>query len=272
MAHLAGKTGNVFVATTIIDDCEDAWQSGTNGTASLETTIIKVGSGSSKVVMGAGITNGDIVMYEAIAAGATDYSSFTHVLCWARSSSTTAAADLRLCLDKDSGAPAAPESLLDFPALTANTWKYCHLTEVAGDTLDDSTAAVTVGLEMNANAAQLTVYLDDIRAAKNIAGINTWSLDYTSDALESTDFAAVGIKEYVVGGSGWSGTFAGYKDGLPLSIGEQYGIELAESTTTTQMWLGNIIITGVHPLVDSAGIVGYSYDFQGTGSLSVAST
>lgn len=271
MAHLAGMNGNVYVATTIIDDCEDSWSSGTHGTASLESTIIKVGSGSAKVV-GSGVQNGDIIMYEAIAAGATDYSDFTHVLCWARSSATTAAADLRLVLDKDSGAPASPESLLDFPALTANTWKYCHLTEVAGDTLDDSTAAVTVGLEYNANAADTSIYLDDIRAAKNIAGINSWSLDYTTDALETTDFADAGVKSYIVGGSGWAGTFSGYKDGAPLSMGEMYGVELAESATTTQMYLGNIIITGVHPQAAHDGVVLVTYDFQGSGALTASST
>jgi len=269
---LSGKTGNVYIANLLIDDCEDAWASGTNGTASLETTIIKEGSGSSKVVMGAGITNGDIVMYEAIAAGATNFAGYTHAVCWARSSSTTAADDLRLCIDKDSGAPAAPESLLSFPILTANTWKYCHLTNVTGSEIEDSTAGVTVGLEMNANAAQLTVYLDSIRAAKNVAGINSWSLDYTADSLDTTDFHSAGVKENIIGASGWSGSFSGYKDGAPLSIGTQYGIELAESATATQMFVGNIFITGVHPSVGHDGIVSYSYDFIGTAGLQVSTT
>jgi len=271
MTHLAGKSGSVYVATTIIDDGEDAWTNGTNGTASLETTLVKVGSGSAKCVVDGAASAGDIVMYETIAAGATDYSSFTHVLCWARSTVTTAAADFRLALD-NTAAAASPETLLDFPILTANTWKYCHLVEVAGDTLDDSTAATVVGLEMNADIGAVTIYLDDIRAAKNIAGINTWTLDYTSDALETTDFADAGVKSYIIGGSGWTGTFAGYKDGVPLSIGEQFGIELAESATTTQMWLGTIFITNVTPSVGHDGIVSYSYTFQGTGSLETAST
>ena len=272
MAHLAGRSGSVYVATTIIDDCEDAWVSGTNGTASLETTLVKVGSGSSKCVVAEIAEAGDYVMYEAIAAGATSYAGFTHALCWARSTVTTSANDFVLVLDSGAGSPAAPiESELNFPVLTANTWKYCHLTNVAGKEIEDSTAAVTVGLEMNADIGAVTIYLDDIRAAKGIAGINTWSLDYASDALETTDFADTGVKSYIVGGSGWSGTFAGYKEGAPLSIGEQYGIEVAESATTTQMWLGNIFITGVHPSVGHDGVVSYSYDFQGTGELSVAS-
>ena len=272
MAHLAGKSGNVFVATTIIDDCEDAWVSGTNGTASLETTIIKVGNGSSKCEVADIAAAGNYVMHEAIAAGATSYAGFTHALCWARSTVTCAANDFVLVLDSGAGLPAAPESELNFPALTANTWKYCHLTNVTGKEIEDSTAAVTVGLEMNVDIGAVTIYVDDIRAAKNIAGINTWSLDYTSDALESTDFANVGVKAYIVGGSGWSGSFAGYKEGIPLSIGEIYGVELAESATVTEMWLGNIIITGVHPSVGHDGIVSYAYDYTGTGNLTSAST
>jgi len=56
-----------------------------------------------------------------------------------------------------------------------------------------------------------------------------------------------------------------------LSIGSQYGIELAESATTTQMWLGNAIITAVHPSIAFDGTVTYAYDFQGSGVLTPAS-
>jgi len=47
---------------------------------------------------------------------------------------------------------------------------------------------------------------------------------------------------------------------------------LAESATATQMWLGDIIITGVHATVGHDGVASYSYDFQGTANLTVAST
>jgi hypothetical protein len=270
MAHLAGKSGNVYLASTIIDDCEDDWQDGTHGTAALTNSDYKTGSGA-VAITGSSVVAGDILAYEAIAAGATNYSTFTHVLCWAKCTASVSAADLRLALD-DTDACASPETLLDFPALTANVWKYCHLTEVGTDPMSDSSAAAYVGLEWNANAQDKVVTLDDIRAAKNIAGINSWTLDYTSDALETTDFADAGVKSYIIGASGWSGSFAGYKDGAPLSIGTIWGVELAESATTTQMWLGNIIITGIHPSVSADGIVSYSYDFQGTNSLMTSST
>ncbi len=270
MAHLAGKSGNIYVASLLLEDCEDTWNSGTNGTASLETSIVKVGSGSAKTVMGAGITNGDIVAYETMSE-AKDISTYTHILCWARSSSTTTAADLVLGIGT-TAAGATPTTQVDIPVLTANTWKYCHCTEVTGKEMADTSAGTIIGLEMNANAAQLTTYFDDIRAAKNIAGINTWSLDYVTDSLDTSDFGVAGIRSYIVGCSGWSGSFAGYKDGAPLSMGEIYGIELAESATTTQMWLGNIIITGVHPGTAQDGVVLVSYDFQGTGDLTVSTT
>lgn len=270
MAHLAGKAGNVYVADLLLEDCEDAWENGTNGTAALETTIIKVGDGSAKCTIGAGIQVGDVIMFETMGA-AKDVSTYTHILCWAYSVPATAAADYRIGLGTTASG-ASPTSLVDLPALAATTWKYCHCTEVTGKTLDDTTAGTIIGLESNANGANGDIiYLDDIRAAKNIAGIKSWALDYTADALETTDFATSGVRSYIVGASGWAGSFEGYKDGAPLSIGSQYGVELAESATTTQMWLGNAIITGVHASVSFDGVVSYSYDFQGTGALTVAS-
>jgi len=270
MAHLAGKSGSVYIGNYLLSDCEVAWDSGTNGTAERETTIKKVGDASAQCTIGAGIQVGDVIMYDTMAA-ARNVSTYTHILCWAYSVPTTAAADYRIGLGT-AAAGATPTTLVDVPALTATTWKYCRCT-LSGGTFAATTAGTIIGLESNANGANGDIiYLDDIQAAKTIAGINTWSLDYTSDALESTDFASAGVKAYIVGGSGWSGSFAGYKEGIPLSIGEIYGVELAESATTTEMWLGNIIITGVHPSVASDGTVNYSYDFTGTGNLQVATT
>jgi len=268
MAHLAGKAGNVYIADLLLEDCEDAWTSGTHGTASLETSLVKVGDGSAKCVIASPVA-GDYVMYEGISS--KDVSSYTHLLFWARCTASVAAGDFRIVLDHDAGAPASPQAEVDVPALTADTWKYCHGTEVAGKELDNATAAVTIGLEFNANPQDCTIYLDDIRAAKNIAGIKSWTLEYTTDVLETTDFADSGVRSYIPGCSQWSGSFEGYKDGAPLSVGTQVGLELAESGTTTQMWLGNAIITAVRASVSFDGVVSYSYDFQGTGELTVAS-
>ena len=99
-------------------------------------------------------------------------------------------------------------------------------------------------------------------------GIKAWSLDYTVDTLESTDFADAGVKAYVLGGSGWAGSFDGYKDGAPITIATTATAVFKESATGT--WTGDILLTGIHPNVSFDGIVTYSYDFQGTGALTPA--
>jgi len=43
-----------------------------------------------------------------------------------------------------------------------------------------------------------------------------------------------------------------------------------ESTTTGQDWTGSAILTGIHPTVSVDGLVEYSYDFVGKGTLTIA--
>ena len=112
-----------------------------------------------------------------------------------------------------------------------------------------------------------------VDAASNVTGIKSWTLDYTVDTLESTDFADVGVKTYLIGGSGWSGSFEGFKDGAPLPLaGAAVSIALKESQTATQKWTGSAFITGMSINTSMDGIVTYSYTYQGTGALTVATT
>ena len=104
-------------------------------------------------------------------------------------------------------------------------------------------------------------------------GIKSWSLDYTVDMLESTDFADAGVRNYIVGCRGWSGSFEGFKDGLNSTLILATAtclLTLNESATSGQSYIGGAFITGVHPSVSFDGIVSYSFDFQGSGSLTVA--
>ena len=110
-----------------------------------------------------------------------------------------------------------------------------------------------------------------VDAASAVTGIKSWTLDYTADTLETTDFADSGVKSYIIGGSGWSGSFEGFKDGAPLALaGAAVTIKLYESQTANQFWTGSAFIVGIHPATAHDGIVTYSYDFQGTGALTVA--
>ena len=108
-------------------------------------------------------------------------------------------------------------------------------------------------------------------AASTVGGIKSWTIDYTIDALETTDFADVGVKSYIAGISGWSGSFEGYKDGAPTAIGAIIALKLRESTNATQQYTGQAILTGSHETVAIDGVVSIAYDFQGTGALVPAS-
>ena len=101
-----------------------------------------------------------------------------------------------------------------------------------------------------------------------VAGIKSWSIDYTSDALESTDFASAGVREYIIGCSGWSGSFEGYKEGAPQGLAGA-SITLGLYEDDTYLWTGTAWITGVHANTSFDGIVSYTYDFQGTAGLTV---
>ena len=108
-------------------------------------------------------------------------------------------------------------------------------------------------------------------AAGEVNGIKNWSLDYNFDALDSTDFQSDGVAEFIPGKSQWSGSFDGDKDGAPLTIGTEIALVLKESDTANQQWNGQAIVTGISSSVASDGIVTYSYSFQGTAALTIAS-
>ncbi len=110
-----------------------------------------------------------------------------------------------------------------------------------------------------------------VDAASQVTGIKSWTLDYTVDTLETTDFADAGVKAYIVGGSGWSGSFEGFKDTTPLPLaGTAVTVKLYESQAANQFWTGSAFLVGIHVNTAMDGIVTYAYDFQGTGALTVA--
>jgi len=113
-----------------------------------------------------------------------------------------------------------------------------------------------------------------VKTSANVAGINQWSLDYTVDMLETTDFSASGVASYIPGVSRWSGTFSGYKDGAPQALGVSAtaSVTLGESDGGGQNWTGSCFISGIHPTNNFDGVTNYAYDFQGTGALTVATS
>lgn len=106
-----------------------------------------------------------------------------------------------------------------------------------------------------------------------IAGIKSWTLDVTADTVETTSFDDAGVRAYLGTVIGFSGSFEGYKTGVPLVIdGDVDDFTLAETTTGTQAWTGSLILTGLHVTSSHDGLVTYAYDFQGTGALTEPTT
>ena len=191
---------------------------------------------------------------------------------WVKDSVGFAADTMALLLDGDA-ACTSPEKTLLLPAIAATTW-----TKIALDLGDASglTAVAAVGVEQVTDLGAHDFWVDDIQAISIVDGIKSWTLDYTVDAIDTTDFedgqATNSPRGFLPGLSGWSGTFEGYKDGVPtaLSFSALVKLVLAESTTAGQSWIGDAFITGIHPNVSVDGIVSYTYDFTGTGELTEA--
>ena len=106
----------------------------------------------------------------------------------------------------------------------------------------------------------------------SVTGVRSWSLEYTVDMLETTDFADSGVSSFIPGKTQWSGSFSGFKDGAPQAIttGASITIKLYETQEANEFWTGQAYITAARTNVDNDGLVSYEYDFQGTATLTVA--
>ena len=264
MSHISGKLGSVYGSALLLDACESAWTTGGTGRA-VSTTTGKVGTNCARCTT-TSVAGTAILQYKTLSS--TDLSLYAGIYFWVRSSVSTSAGDLQFLTD-ETAACASPEESMNIPALTAATWKQCFTRFAAASTNRD--AVISMGLNQYTDLADGTFDIDDVEALKVLDGIKSWTLDYTADTLEVTDFDSSGIKAYIIGASGWSGSFEGFKDGAPLSIGSEVYLVLGESTTAYNTWIGKVVITGAHPQVSFDGLVTYSYDFTGTGALEMPS-
>ena len=102
--------------------------------------------------------------------------------------------------------------------------------------------------------------------------LKSWSLSYTADLYDSTNFDdSTGGKSYVSGFTGWSGSFEGfYSTGNTAVPGSTGTVTLKSSTGTSGLWTGSAIITGMDINTAVDGLVTQSYTFQGTGALATS--
>jgi len=264
MAHESGKNGGVYSNSLLIEDCEDAWTVDNVTTCNTDADA-KVGAASVKNVIPGALGANILLSHEGSLT--LDLTTYDMVILWIKSSITAAANDNQILLDDTDACTSAIE-FLQLPALTLGVWTQVGLL-LATPASDGS--IVAVGLKQIAALGARDIFLDDIRAVQEIDGIKSWNLDSVANTLDVTDFDDAGIKTFLPGCTEWSGSFEGYKEGIPLSIGAEVYLVLGETSIAGQAWLGKAIITAAHPTTSHDGIVSYGYDYQGTGSLQAPS-
>ncbi len=265
MAHESGKNGGVFSSSLLVEDCEDAWTND-NITSSNTDADSKVGTSSVKLVIPGALGANILLAHEA---GLTlNLTTYDALFFWMKDSIGSTLNDNQLLLD-DTADCLSPIELLQIRALTSGTWAQCF-NPLADPSL--LAAIVSVGVKQIAALGARNIFIDEIRALKEIDGIKSWTLEYTSAVLNTTDFANAGVSAFIPGLTEWSGSFDGYKDGVPLGIGSEVYLVLGETSVGSQCWLGKAIIMAARPNTDHDGIVSYSYDFQGTAALEAPST
>lgn len=182
-SNIAGVTRleqRVSYSGKTVHYCDRAFDESVDSDFTVTTDTQDSRTGTSvKFTVGGSVSAGDIASdsITSLNLAKYDYLEF-----WAKATTATAAADLRLRLSATANGGTETEAL-DIPALTARTWTYVR---VALGNPEIDTAIISVALEYNANAGANTVWLDDIKAVADYSaqweGIDpiTWRLDRES--------------------------------------------------------------------------------------------
>ena len=104
--------------------------------------------------------------------------------------------------------------------------------------------------------------------------ITNWNVEEVTEVIDTTDSGDSSNKTFIGNGwNSWSGSFEGFVE--TSDTGETVGAAAAELILTAASgitWTGNAIITRKATSLDVVGAeaVKVSYDFQGTGALTLA--
>lgn len=143
----------------VIADCEAAWDDETSVTSTADSTYNKRGTYCAKHVIADAFTTG-LASSETITE--FDFTEYTHLMFWIRSSVVTVAGDLEILLD-DTAACASALETLEVPALAVDTWKECTL-KLSAPT--SASAIISIGLNVATDNGAQTVYIDEVRAVR----------------------------------------------------------------------------------------------------------
>lgn len=161
-----------------IQDANLVWTEQVDGdvTMTKDTQDFKANNASSRLYISGSVSSGDILASQAI--GSKDLRRYDAVEFWIKSSTTTAAGDITLCLSSAANLGDIKETL-SVPALTARTWTYCRVS-LANPEEDD--AIISVGLKYATTGARY-VWINDIKSVETESAVynRLWSGTYRVD-------------------------------------------------------------------------------------------
>jgi hypothetical protein len=99
------------------------------------------------------------------------------------------------------------------------------------------------------------------------AGVKAWTLNLVGDALETTDYADAGIRTFIVGCSGWTGSCEiNWDTANTITVGDSITDLIFSIVGATEKYTGDALVTGVVVSSDINNVVTASISFQGTGA------
>lgn len=101
------------------------------------------------------------------------------------------------------------------------------------------------------------------------AGVKAWTLNYTADTVETTDFADAGVATYLGTITRWNATVTANWDAANTAKPAD-SASLTLTVTSGKTYSGTAICTGMTPSTEVAGIAQVTYTFQGSGVLTIA--
>lgn len=190
------STWDVAIQGILLDNCESAFTASANVTTTADTSIKIRGSKSNKNVIAGAFTTG-IVAYRDN-GGAIDISGAnnTHLSFWIYTTANVASDVLRLRIsEQNAGGTGATYADYTIPAVTSGGWKHVSVAIASpvasnsGTYPTDLDAVLSVALVANSDPGALTVYLDDIRTAKEFTGDedNRFSVTSAFDSMIFTN-------------------------------------------------------------------------------------
>jgi len=176
------------------------WQDASGGkvTVSLDNADYVVGTGSIKAISAGGLGAGQQFVFQCVGFPAQDWSSYTFLDFWCKSSIGISAGQFQL--EIYNGTPTSL-GVIPFPALSANVWTHVHLSL---PTPLNYFSVVNMNFEETTDLGAFTMRIDDMRVVTrefSQDGAVTWTTNVTSQTLNGHASYYVGARIKSLGSS-----------------------------------------------------------------------